>query len=227
MIWVVVPAAGKGLRAGGDVPKQYAMLAGKPMLQWTLERLLQHPSIDGVVVVLAADDDRWPGWNGLVGKPIRVAVGGPDRAASVRAGLEALADRPGDEWILVHDAARPCISAVDIDTLLDRGRMHEVGALLATPVTDTLKQAGAGNESMGCVPRETIWRALTPQLFRRGDLMHAMDEATRDGAVPTDEASAFERLGRHPLLVAGSAANLKVTSPEDFAVAEALLVRGG
>jgi 2-C-methyl-D-erythritol 4-phosphate cytidylyltransferase len=224
MTWVVVPAAGKGLRAGGEVPKQYAMLAGKPMLQWTLERLLAHPRIAGAVVVLAADDRHWPGWTTLAGKPILTAVGGADRAASVRSGLAGIPPSGGD-WVLVHDAARPCVGSADLDALLEHGCAHDVGALLAIPVADTLKRSNDRDESLTCIPRENTWRALTPQLFRRVDLIDALDRADRDGAIITDEASAFERLGRHPLLVRGSASNLKVTTRDDFALAEWFLIR--
>lgn len=227
MIWAVVPAAGKGLRAGGDVPKQYAMLAGKPMLQWTLDRLLAHPRIAGAVVVLAADDEYWPGWTTLAGKPIRRAAGGYDRAASVRSGLDALSDLDTGAWTLVHDAARPCVDSRDIDALLERGCAHAVGALLAAPVSDTLKRANDRDESQGCLPRDSTWRALTPQLFRRGELISALERAARDGAAITDEASAFERLERYPLLVQGRASNIKVTTPDDFAFAEWLLARTG
>lgn len=227
MIWAVVPAAGRGLRSGHDIPKQYAMLAGKPMLRWTLERLLAHPDVRGAMVVLAADDGHWPGWIDIAGKPVLSTVGGDDRAASVRAGLAALAGRSdASDWMLVHDAARPCISIKDIDALLAAGCAHSVGALLALPVADTLKQANAGDESIGCLQREHAWRAQTPQLFRCNELCDALDRARADGETVTDEASAFERLGRYPLLVRGSAGNIKVTEPDDFALAEWLLSRG-
>lgn len=220
MTWVVIPAAGKGLRAGGTVPKQYALLAGKPMLQWTLERVLGHRHIEGAVVALSADDGHWPGWRDLSGKPVLTAIGGHDRAASVRAGLAALPDTVGrNAWVLVHDAARPCVTHAEIDALLAQGCAHAVGALLALPVADTLKRSNAHGESEGSIARERTWRALTPQLFRRGDLSDALDAAVRDGVAMTDEASALERLGRRPLLVAGRASNLKVTTGEDFALA--------
>jgi 2-C-methyl-D-erythritol 4-phosphate cytidylyltransferase len=222
--WVVVPAAGRGLRAGLDIPKQYADIAGKPMLQWTLERLLSHPAVSGAVVVLAADDDRWPGWNSLMRKPIRTVAGGEDRAASVRAGLLGLCEYVGaGDWVLVHDAARPCISHAEIDVLIAQGSTHAVGALLALPVADTLKQANERGESTGCLPREHTWRAQTPQMFRHGELLDALDRATTEGVTITDEASAFERLGRHPLLVRGSVSNIKVTTTEDFVFAGSLL----
>lgn len=235
MIWVVVPAAGQGTRAragcGVDLPKQYRPLAGKPMLQWTLERLLAHPAIAGAMVALAADDRHWPGWRQLQGKPVHSTVGAGDRAGSVRAGLAALAALPepvaASDWVLVHDAARPCVSTAEIDDLLRLGRGEDVGALLAVPVTDSLKQADDRGRSLANLPRERAWRALTPQLFRHGPLAAALDQARSAGAPITDEASAFERLGRYPRLVPGSAHNIKVTVPEDFALAEWRLAQGG
>ena len=249
MTWVVVPAAGRGLRArlphGDDsgssvsdpaaaepalLPKQYQRLAGKPMLQWTLERLLAHPAIRGAMVALAADDRHWPGWHNLQGKPVHTTVGADARAGSVRAGLAALATMPdpvgADDRVLVHDAARPCVTSGEIDDLLRLGMADPVGALLAVPVTDSLKQADGEGRSQANLPREHVWRALTPQLFRLGPLAAALDQARIDGARITDEASAFERLGRYPRLVAGSARNIKVTVPDDFALAQWWLARG-
>lgn len=226
MTWAVVPAAGRGERAGGTRPKQYADLAGKPMLQWTLEALLSHRAIRGAMVVLAAGDTDWPGWTTLVGKPLRTAVGAGDRAGSVRAGLAALADACGaDDWVLVHDAARPGLLSDDLDRLLAHGCAHAVGAVLALPVADTLKRANAAGEAMDTPPREHYWRAQTPQLFRYGALCDALDAAARAGVVVTDESAAFERLGQHPLLVPGSAGNFKVTTADDLALAATLLAR--
>ncbi len=227
-VWVVVPAAGIGRRTGLDKPKQYVDLAGQPMLYWTLELLLRHPRIAGVVIALSPHDTYWPGWATLEGKPIVVAVGGDDRAASVRSGLRALRDRVSDDdWVLVHDAARPCLDHADLDRLLTLGCAHPVGALLAAPVADTLKQANDHGESLGNLPRERAWRALTPQLFRYATLCSALDRASAEGVAVTDEASALEHLGQTPLLVQGSVHNLKVTRAEDFAMAEFLLRAAG
>jgi 2-C-methyl-D-erythritol 4-phosphate cytidylyltransferase len=220
VIWAVVPAAGVGRRAGLDLPKQYAVLAGRPLLAWTLQRLLAHPRVAGAMVVLAGDDKHWPGWPAVAGKPVRTCTGADDRAGSVRAGLAALAGEVAvADWVLVHDGARPCLALDELDALIVQGCSHPVGALLALPVTDTLKQANARAESIGSLPREQAWRAQTPQLFRYGELCAALDRARADGVAVTDEAGALERLGRLPLLVPGRAGNLKVTTADDLDLA--------
>lgn len=226
MIWAVVPAAGRGRRVGGDVPKQHRAILGRPLIRHTLERLAAHPRIAGLMVVLAADDAVWPGWRELRGKPVRTAIGGAERADSVLAGLTALPDAVrAQDWVLVHDAARPCLRHDDLDRLLDHGCAHDVGAILAVPVSDTLKR----DDGHGCIvrtePRAGLWRALTPQVFRRGTLQRALDAAAQAGIVITDEAMALERLGLSPLLVEGAADNIKVTTPADLAFAEFLLAR--
>ena len=224
MTWAIVPAAGRGRRFGGDVPKQYLTLGGRTLLEHSLRALLACDGVDGVVVVLAADDAQWPGWQELDGKPVRTCIGGDERADSVLAGLDALpASVAGDAPVLVHDAARPCLDAGDVAALLAAGAADPVGALLAAPVADTLKRGDDDGRSLGTEPREHLWRALTPQLFRRGELADALRAAQAAGVVVTDEAMAFERLGRRPRLVAGRADNLKVTTPADLAIAGAIL----
>jgi 2-C-methyl-D-erythritol 4-phosphate cytidylyltransferase len=224
--WVVVPAAGSGRRFGGERPKQYADIDGRPLIQWTLERLASHPRIEGLVVVLAADDPWWPGWTTIAGKPVLRATGGTERVDSVRAGLLALPPEVADEdFVLVHDAARPCLRHADIDRLLDEARPAG-GGLLAAPVGDTLKRAAAdGTHVEATVPRAGLWRALTPQMFRRGELLAALARWPREGAPPTDEAQAMEALGHAPRLVQGAADNLKVTTAADLALATFLLTR--
>lgn len=226
MIWVVVPAAGRGSRVGGDLPKQHRPLLGRPLIRHTLERLADHPRIAGLMVVLAADDSFWPGWRELRGKPVRTAVGGAERADSVLAGLAALPETVrAQDWVLVHDAARPCLRHDDLDRLLDHGCAHDVGAILAVPVSDTLKRDDGHGAIARTEPRAGLWRALTPQLFRRGTLQRALDAAAQAGIAITDEAMALERLGLSPLLVEGAADNIKVTTPADLAFAEFLLAR--
>ena len=224
MTWAVVPAAGTGARFGADMPKQYLDIDGSPMLAHSLRALLVHPAIDGVVVAISAGDPHWPGWTELEGKPVLACIGGDTRADSVLAGLEALPDSVrADDFVLVHDAARPNLSSGDLSALLERGRADPVGAILAAPVRDTLKRAGDDGGIDGTEPRERLWRALTPQLFRRLQLQRALEAARREGVVVTDESMAMERQGARPLLVEGSEANIKVTTPADMAYATHLL----
>ena len=224
MIWAIVPAAGRGTRFGGPLPKQYLELGGVPVIAHSLRAVLAHPSVGGVMVVLAEDDALWPGWTELDGKPVRTCVGGEQRADSVLAGLAALPDDVrADDFVLVHDAARPHLRASDLERLRDLGRGDPVGALLATPVRDTLKRAGDDGGVDGTEPREHLWRALTPQLFRRFQLTRALEAARDAGLVVTDESMAMERQGHRPLLVEGSDDNLKITTPADLPLADFLL----
>jgi len=223
-VWAVVPAAGRGARAGGELPKQYQPLLGRPMIEHTLRALATHPRIAGLVVVLAANDVHWPGWRELEGKPVRTAIGGAERADSVLAGLDALPGKiAGTDFVLVHDAARPCLSHRDLDALLD-GEAPQ-GALLAVPLADTLKRADADGRVGATVPRAGLWRASTPQCFPRDALAQALRAARAAGVTVTDEAMAMERAGFRPALIEGAADNIKVTTPRDFALAEFLLAR--
>lgn len=225
-LWVVVPAAGRSARFGGEVPKQYLSVLGRPLIRHTLERLAAHPRVSGLCVVLAADDRHWAGWREFKGKPVTTCVGGAERADSVLAGVRALpASVREKDWVLVHDAARPCLRHDDLDRLLDHGCVHDVGAILAVPVRDTLKRADARGAIQRSEPRERLWRALTPQLFRRAALERALESALAAGARITDEAMAFERLGLAPLLIEGAEDNFKVTTQADLALAEFLLAR--
>lgn len=227
MIWCVVPAAGRGQRFGAVIPKQYAPLVGVPMLVRTLDRLVAHPRVAGAMVALAADDAFWPGISELEGKPVHTCVGGADRADSVLAALDALASMCAvDDWVLVHDAARPCVRHCDIDALLDQGMAHADGAILAAPIRDTVKRGSAGAAIVETIDRAHLWRALTPQLFRYGALRDALRSALADPAqraLITDEAAAMEARGHRPLLVAGADDNIKVTTLHDLALAEFIL----
>lgn len=217
-LWVVVPAAGRGARFGGERPKQYLEVGGHPLIAWTLQALLSHPSIAGAMVVLAADDAHWPAWAEIAGKPVQTCIGGAERADSVLAGVNALPDSVRqDDFVLVHDAARPNLAHADLDRLLDLGRADPVGAILAAPVRDTLKRAGDDGGIDGTEPRERLWRAFTPQMFRRLQLSKALDAAHAAGIAITDEAMAMERQGLRPLLVEGREDNFKVTTPADLA----------
>lgn len=224
MSWALVPAAGSGRRFGGEVPKQYLHAAGKPLLAHALDALLSHPAVDGVVVALAAGDPLWPGWTTLHGKPVIACIGGGERADSVLAALLALPEGvAADELLLVHDAARPNLRAGDITRLVEAATAHADGAILAAPVRDTLKRADAAVRIASTESRDGLWRALTPQAFRRDLLRRALEATRADGVVATDEAMAVERLGMHPMLVEGREDNLKVTTPADLALAEFLL----
>jgi len=223
-LYCVVPAAGRGARMGGDLPKQYLPLAGKPLLQHTLERLLGHPRIAGVVVALAAADPYWPALRLPAGKPLLTVTGGSERADSVLAGLHRLLELgvPATQCVLVHDAARPCLRHADITRLIELA-VPAGGGLLAVPLRDTLKRADAQQRCIATEPRESRWRAQTPQLFPLGALRAALEAAQRAQCIVTDEAMAMELAGQYPLLVEGSEDNLKVTTPADLVVAEHLL----
>ena len=219
--WLVMPAAGIGRRFGADRPKQYAPLGGRTVIEWALALFLSDARCAGAVVALARDDPYWPA---LAPRGVIVAAGGEERSHSVRNALAALAERAGSEdWILVHDAARPCLPRADLERLLRELAGHPVGGLLATPAADTLKRAEASREVQQTVDRAGLWRALTPQMFRYGRLCEALDRAHAAGRNPTDEAQAIEWLGDRPRLVEGAAANLKITSAADLALAAALL----
>jgi 2-C-methyl-D-erythritol 4-phosphate cytidylyltransferase len=220
--WAVVPAAGQGSRFGQ--PKQYASLLGRPVLSWSLGALLAEPSIAGIVVVLAPADAKWSTVPESSDPRVRTCVGGDRRENSVLRGLEALAgEATATDWVLVHDAARPCLRHDDLQALFTTLAEDAVGGLLAVPVADTLKRADEVKRVDGTLPREAIWRALTPQMFRLGVLQRALGLCVERGRAVTDEASAIESLGLRPMLVRGHADNVKITHPEDAALAEAIL----
>lgn len=219
--WLVMPAAGIGRRFGTERPKQYAPLCGRTVIEWALALFLADPRCSGAVVALAEED---PYWTAIAPPTVSVAAGGRERSHSVRNGLTALAGRAGrEDWVLVHDAARPCLPRGDLERLLTELAAHPVGGLLATPAADTLKRADGSREVEQTVDRAGLWRALTPQMFRFGRLCEALDRAHAAGRMPTDEAQAIEWLGDRPKLVEGAAANLKITSAADLAIAAAFL----
>jgi len=224
-LWCVVPAAGRGTRMGADCPKQYLPLAGRPLIAHTLERLAAHPRIAGLMVVLGAKDERWSGSTTLRGKPVCTAIGGAERSDSVLAGLHALPPEVGEaDFVLVHDAARPCVREADIARLIEQAAQAD-GGLLGAPLRDTLKRAGEGGRSLATEPREQRWRAFTPQMFRRGELTAALRAVALEGRPVSDEAMAMELAGFQPLLVEGAEDNIKVTTAADLALAEFLLAR--
>lgn len=225
--WLVVPAAGIGRRMQAAVPKQYLGLHDTFLIDVTLERLLAAPlSISGCVVALAPEDPWWPRTRSAGDSRLTTCTGGAERSESVVAALQALEGQAHDnDWVLVHDVARPCITHIDIGRLVAALGDHPVGGILAARVSDTLKSASPDGMITGTVERSGLWRALTPQMFRFGLLHQALDDAARAGRAVTDEASALEQLGYQPGIVEGRSDNLKVTVPEDLHLAEFILSR--
>jgi len=233
-LWAIVPAAGRGERFASsethNLPKQYTPLLGSSVLEWSLRALLAEPRIHAIVVVLAAGDGHWQHVAAKLNSPkLLTTIGGAQRQDSVMNGLELLASRAAaDDWILVHDAARPCLSSSDIGALADAlqdksgdGASKVNGAVLAAPIVDTVKrELPSGVET---VDRAGLWRALTPQVFAFAQLRRALQEAARAGIAVTDEAQAMERIGIRACLVSGSPFNIKVTRAEDLSVAAGIL----
>ena len=219
----LVPAAGSGSRMGHELPKQYLPLAGKPMIAHALETLCACPDIAAVFVVLAPDDTQFHGydWSHCGEKLQPLYCGGATRAESVANGLLASELEP-DEWVLVHDAARPCLTQAYLAKLIAELRDDPVGGILAVPVADTLKRADARQRIAHTEPREGLWQAQTPQMFRAGLLAQALQQCRS----VTDEASAVEAMGLSPKLVASESTNFKVTYPQDLLLAELLLQQG-
>ncbi len=220
----LIPAAGTGSRLGAALPKQYLEIAGRPLLYHALLALAQHPRIEQVFVVLAQGDDRFAryDWRELGERIMPLYCGGETRAASVFNGLLAARDTiAGSDWVLVHDAARPCLGREELDRLLGELEEDDTGGLLAVPVADTLKRANRELRVAATEPRDNLWLAQTPQMFRYRLLIEALRAA--DPARVTDEASAIEGLGLKPRLVMGDTRNIKVTFPEDLAMAELIL----
>jgi 2-C-methyl-D-erythritol 4-phosphate cytidylyltransferase len=210
---------------GAQVAKQYLPLCGRRVLDWALAPFAAEPRIAGALLVLAAQEPlpSVVGW--CHEKPLLRAEGGAERCDSVRRGLQALTAAAPQDWVLVHDAARPCLSGADLARLIDALGQDPVGGLLALPVQDTVKRAGADGRVECTVERRDLWRALTPQMFRLQHLRAALEDAHRAGVYVTDESAAMERHGHRPRLVAGSADNIKITSPGDLALAEQILAR--
>ena len=235
-LWAIVPAAGRGERfasgASLGIPKQYTPLLGKSVLEWSLRALLTEPRIHGIVVVLAAGDERWSEVARSLDSPkVLTTIGGAQRQDSVMNGLEYLAPRvQADDWILVHDAARPCLSGKEVGDLVDalEKNPQQAGAIggvvLAAPIVDTVKRELTNG--LETVDRAGLWRALTPQVFAYAELRRALQDAARDRLAVTDEAQAMEHRGIRATLVPGSPFNIKVTRAEDLEVAAAILKMG-
>ena len=227
-VYAVVPAAGAGKRMGSLVPKQYLELAGSTVLEHTLWRLASNALIQKVVVSISAGDEYFDDLRARLPAKVSTALGGAERCLSVLSALHVLAAqaRP-DDWVMVHDAARPCVPVADLDRMLAALGDSEVGGILAAPVRDTLKRCDADGAIIATVDRTRLWHALTPQMFRLGTLIRAIEAALAAGVIVTDEAQAIEGLGLTPRVVAGSADNLKITHPEDLALAGRILAAQG
>lgn len=226
--WAVVPAAGVGRRMGADIPKQYLPLAGGTVLDHTLGRLLDHPRIAGVYLALSPEDGWWTGSRYARDRRVVRVDGGAERCHSVRNALEHLASvAAAEDWVLVHDAARPCLSAQDLERLIQAQEDQPVGGLLGMPVRDTMKRTDAQGQVLATVEREHLWHAFTPQMFRLGLLRAALGQALAGPRLVTDEAAAMELAGHRPLMVEGSPGNIKITRPEDLELAAYYLRRQG
>lgn len=227
-IWAVLPAAGVGRRMGSAIPKQYLELAGRTVIEHSLQIFVDHDRISGVVVALGAEDGYWSATTYAAHPKVLRAEGGAERCHSVLNALLALDGRAEDaDWVLVHDAARPCLRIEDLERLIDTLLDDAVGGLLGIPVRDTMKRANGGERIDATVDRSALWHAYTPQMFRLGLLRHALQDALAAEDLVTDDASAIERLGQAPRLVEGHADNLKITRAEDLPLARFYLQRQG
>ena len=230
--WLVMPAAGAGRRFGTSLPKQYARLMGRPVIEWSLTPFLADRRCSEIIIALSPQDEHWGGIASRLHGTVSTVTGGTERSRSVRSALGAIEGRVAtDDWVLVHDAVRPCLEQGDLERLLAAAAGHPVGGLLAVPAADTLKRAldpaaspaRAAPAVAQTVERAGLWRALTPQMFRYGRLCAALDSAHAAGRSPTDESQALEWQGEQPLLVEGAASNLKVTTAADLVLAAAVL----
>lgn len=223
-IWVIIPAAGVGKRMESDTPKQYLELNSKTIIEHTLSVFDKHHSVSEIVVSISDGDEYWASLNINLSKPLHIAKGGKERCDSVLNGLKLIENKAADDdWVLVHDAARPCLRNEDLSLLLGTLEEHTVGGVLAVPVRDTMKRSTDKNLIKETVERENLWHALTPQVFRFSMLKDSIESALSNNEVVTDEASAIELAGYQPVLVEGHADNLKVTRPEDLKLASFFL----
>jgi 2-C-methyl-D-erythritol 4-phosphate cytidylyltransferase len=222
--WVIVPAAGIGRRMGSERPKQYLDLVGLPVLAHVLHRFAQLPRVASLVVALHPEDEYWDSLSKPPHLKLRTVDGGAERCHSVYNALNALAGQADDQdWVLVHDAARPCIRMSDVSRLLRSIEQHPAGGLLAMPMADTVKREDGAAQVEATVDRSRLWRAQTPQVFRYGPLKAALQRALAENRLVTDESQAMELAGYHPLLIAGNTDNIKITDMQDMKLAELYL----
>lgn len=226
-LWAALPAAGSGSRLGSDAPKQFLKLRDRSVLEWSVDVLRRAVPLEGIVIAVPAEALGSAEAKGvLADEHVHFCAGGASRAESVIAALQTLPAAPED-WVLVHDAARPCVPLADVRTLVEEVTRTGIGGILAAPMTDTLKRAGEAGRVDTTVERAGLWRAMTPQMFRVGELLAALHDAKVANAPVTDEASAMELAGHPVCLVPGSAANIKITFAEDLPLAEFQLRQQG
>ncbi len=229
LIWAAVPAAGVGRRMGAARPKQYLPLADSTVIQYAIGRLLALEKLQGLVVAVASGDVWWPEleWGDTpLAEKIMVVEGGKERSDSVLNCLEVLLQHGSEsDWVLVHDAARPCLSGDALEKMVHELWDHPVGGVLAAPLADTIKRSDSGLDIVETIDRATLWRALTPQMFRLGALREALQQSVANEVAVTDDSQAIERLGLRPQLVHGDAGNMKITHPGDILLAEEILRR--
>lgn len=219
--WVIIPAAGFGNRMGMEIPKQYLKIRGRYILEHTITKFTRLSIIEGIVVVLSKNDAYWSSLDLSGNEKLMTAEGGKERYHSVLNGLSCLDQVAGDnDWVLIHDAARPCVRMEDITNLIKNLSDHPAGGLLGVPVRDTMKHADPNNEITRTIPREGLWHALTPQMFRKGILIQAIENSIRNNIDITDEAQAMENAGFNPKLIAGHPDNIKITHKNDLPLAE-------
>lgn len=219
-IWALIPAAGIGSRMGSEIPKQYLSIGNRTILEHSLTRFLEHPAIHKIVVAIHPEDEQWAKLGIANHEKIILVDGGSERVDSVASGLQKIAELGGGgDWVMVHDAARPCLYSLHIDNLIKAQESSPDGVILAIPSFDTVKVTNNQQTIDKTIPRETIWLAQTPQFFPVEKLSSAIAKSQAEGVSITDEASAMEAQGYHPALVVGSKHNIKVTEQEDLILA--------
>ncbi len=228
--WAIIPAAGVGHRMGAGIAKQYMPLADSTVIQESMSCFLRHPKISAITIALHAEDQSWSSLDIPANKPIYTVIGGVTRAHSVQIALQRIKrEAKDDDFVLVHDAARPCLQYSDLDSLLQKLVEDKVGGILAMPVSDTIKQANAKQKNSddvniaSTIDRTSLWKAYTPQMFRVATLDKALKYCFKNNIKITDEASAVEALGLNVKLILGREDNIKITRADDIALAEAII----
>ena len=224
--WVVIPAAGVGSRMGVDKPKQYISINNKTIIEHTIDCFIDREEIEKIVIAISKEDEFWPTLAISNHDKIVTAPGGEERYQSVLNSLQALSGKTeNNDWVMVHDAARPCLNQSAIDRLIIELRTHDVGGILAMPCRDTMKRANDAGEIDKTVERDSLWHAQTPQMFKYGMLLSAIEDALKNKTVVTDESMAIERMGFKPMLVPGHQENMKLTHKDDLEPLKAYLDR--